>query len=177
MALTTPQKTWSVGEVATAANLNTYLRDNSSWMATDRPHCRVFNSANISINSATATALTFDSERVDVGGLHSIVSTTSRITVPTGAAGFWMFGATVQFAVNATGSRMVDVLLNNTTIIARTWTTSMATDNTVVAVQGVYQLAVTDFIEVRAFQRSGGALNVENAANISPEFWALWLTT
>src|SRR5512139_390154 len=41
---------------------------------------RVNNSANISINSATDTVLTFDTEDVDSNGMHSTVSNTSRLT-------------------------------------------------------------------------------------------------
>lgn len=102
----TAPKTWSVGDVLTAADLNTYVRDNAKWLGTDKPRCRARNSANIAhTTSGNYQALTFGSERVDVGAMHDTSTNTGRLTVPTGGGGFYAIGGTIEFASNSTGRR------------------------------------------------------------------------
>lgn len=135
---------------------------------------RVFNSANISINNATFTALTFDSERWDTGNFHSTSSNTSRLTVPT--AGLYDIGGSVVFAANATGMREAAIRVNGSTFIVEQGPQPpTVTDGARVQVSTQYQLAAGDYVELMAFQRSGGALNVIASGNSSPEFWIVRL--
>lgn len=176
MALTTP-KTWSVGDVLTAADLNAYVRDNIKWAVTDKPRCRVRNSSNIShTSSGNYQALTFDSERVDVGPMHDTGSNTGRLTVPTGGGGFYAIGGNVEFVANATGRRGLQIRLNGSTIIARTEVGAQTTDFPV-SIDTVYQLAAGDYVELMALQASGGSLNMLATSAYSPEFYAHWLAT
>jgi len=178
MALTTPA-TYSTNQTLTASNLNTYLRDNMAWLATDAPHCRVYNSGTFSLTSgAAAAAITFDSERVDVGGCHSTSVNTGRITVPSGAGGKWHFGCNVSFAANTTGVRQVYLRLNGATTIAFTGDPALsASDNSIHNLSCDYAVSAGDYVEVVVNQTSGGALNVAVAANYSPEFWGHWVRT
>ena len=48
-------------------------------------------------------------------------------------------------------------------------------DTTIIPVTTIYQLTAGDYVEVRAYQNSGGALNVNSTANYSPEFWMVRL--
>ena len=176
MPWTTP-KTWAVGDVLTAADLNTYNRDNAKWLGTDKPHCRVRNSANISHTSTgNYQALTFDSERVDVGPMHDTSTNTGRITVPTGGGGFYAIGGCIEFASNTTGRRGVQVRLNGLTVIARVEATAIAQDLPL-SISTVYQLTAGDYVELMGFQSSGGNLNMQASSAYSPEFWAHWITT
>lgn len=178
MPWTTP-KTYSVGDVLTAADLNAYQRDNVGWLGTDKPHCRVRNTANIShTSSGSYQALTFNSERVDVGSMHDTGSNTSRLTVPTGGGGFYAIGGCIEFAANATGRRGIDIYLNGSTIIAREECNNLgASPATPISIATVYQLAAGDYVELRGLQASGGNLNMLATANYSPEFYAHWLAT
>jgi hypothetical protein len=109
-------RTWAAGEVVTATLLNTELRDNLKYIGgTDTPRARVFRSTNQSISDSTATAITHDSERYDIGSLHSTSSNTSRLTVPAGGDGLWCVGGCAEFAANATGSRILDIWVNGST--------------------------------------------------------------
>lgn len=54
--------------------------------------CFVYNSGTQAINTTTA-AFTFDTESFDTDALHSTVTNTSRITIPTGLDGKWSFQA------------------------------------------------------------------------------------
>lgn len=177
MPLTTP-KTYSVGDVLTAADLNTYQRDNIAWLATDKPHCRVRNTANIShTSSGSYQALTFNSERVDVGSMHDTSTNTSRITVPSGGGGLYAIGGCIEFAGSGTGRRGIQIRLNGTTVIAREETGNLGANDHAVTVATVYQLAAGDYVELMGLQASGGSLNMLATSAYSPEFYAHWLAT
>ena len=178
MAWTTP-KTWSVADILTAADLNAYVRDNLSWVGTDKPHARVRNSANISHSSSGSyQAVTFNSERVDVGSMHDTSSNTSRLTVPAGGGGLYAIGGVIEFAANATGRRGIDIYLNGTTVLAREECNNLGAGSaTPVSISTVYQLSAGDYVELRGLQASGGALNMLASANYSPEFWCHWVST
>lgn len=169
-------KTWSTGNVLTATDLNTYVRDNTSWLGTDKPLARVFNSAAISIANNTNTAVTFDSERFDNQGMHSTSSNTSRLTVPTGMGGKFLIGGHIEFAGNASGQRDILIQVNGSTVIAYdrvgpngavSWKMSLTT---------MYALSAADYVELLVFQNSGGALNLDATGNYTPEFWAMWMS-
>lgn len=134
------------------------------------PQARVFNSANISIvTSGTPQFLTFDSERFDNGGLHSTSVNTGRLTAP--ITGLYMIGGGVEFAVSGIGSRQLALRVNGTTFIATENQSAVAGDVTEMDIATPYRMTAGDYVELRAFQNSGGALNVTAAANYSPEFW------
>lgn len=134
------------------------------------PNARVFNSVAIGITNAVDTTLTFDSERWDVGGLHSTSSNTSRLTAP--IAGLYSIGAHVSFDAAAGGYRYIYFVINGATIIALdTQPPTGAGTVTELNLTTEYRLAVGDFVEVRAQQNSGGAINVSKLQNRSPEFW------
>jgi hypothetical protein len=134
------------------------------------PQARVFNSANISIPTGTVTALTFNSERYDNGGLHSTSANTGRLTAP--ITGLYVIGGNVRFAANATGIRNALIRLNGTTFIATDTRQATGGGNaTDLPLETQYQLTAGDFLELVVFQDSGGALNVTAGANFSPEFW------
>lgn len=129
---------------------------------------RVYNSANISINNATVTALTFNSERYDTDSMHSTSVNTGRLTCT--RAGKHSGMAHIEFASNATGYRSVLIKLNGTTYIAVDNKPAVNGDNTQFSVPFSYDLVVGDFVTVEVFQSSGGSLNVNASGNYSPEF-------
>lgn len=160
----------------------TAVRDALVWVAGDsasggsKPMCRVYNSANLSIATATQTVLTFNSERYDVGGCHSTSSNTSRLTVPSGAGGVYAIGGVASFAANATGIRNVSILLNGATVIDGHDATSVSASGPhTISVSTQYKLAAGDYVELRVYQTSGGLLDVSAASNYSPEFYMYWV--
>ena len=133
------------------------------------PQARVYNSSNIQLTTAAEATLTFDTERYDSGDLHSTSSNTGRLTAP--ITGLYSVGANVRFASNATGQRQVALRINGTTFIAYVLVQAANGDATFLNVSTDYQLTAGDYVEVRAYQNSGGNLNVTASANYSPEFW------
>ena len=162
-----------------AADWNTYGRDNLAWLATDSPACRAYNSAAISHTTTGAwQALTFNSERFDNASMHSTASNTSRFTIPTGGGGKYLCGAVFEFGSNATGFREAGIEVNGTSFVAVSATVSVgAGAGTAMTITTATSLAAADYVEVMAWQNSGGALNVTNNANYSPEGWVMWFRT
>lgn len=142
---------------------------------TNPPHCRVYNSANISIaTSGTPQALTFDTETFD-NGMHSTSVNTSRITCPSDGAGWYSIGGCARFAANATGYREIKVVLNGLFDLAIMRVPNQGAADTVrITIHTEFQLAVGDYVELFATQNSGGALNVEAVGVYSPMFYAKW---
>jgi len=171
MAWTTPT-TRSTGDLITAANWNTDLVDNLIHLHDNLPACRVYNSANISIADVTETALTFDSERYDTDGIHSVVSNTGRLTCAT--AGVYHIFVNFQFA-NGGSFQYVKFRLNGATVIAaaRQAPDASATVNNIAKAMQLhtqYKLAATDYVEVLVYHNSGAARNIDALGNWSPEF-------
>lgn len=163
-------RTWSAGERPTAAQFNAEFRD---WIAAlaNPPACRVRRTTAQSINTATVTAITFDAERTDTDTMHSTSSNTSRITITT--SGRYHVYGNVAYAANATGIRYTAIRLNGTTVVVEdARAPAGAGDATIVSIDTSYLFSAGDYVELVAFQTSGGALNLDVRANATPEFGA-----
>jgi hypothetical protein len=120
------------------------------------------NSATQSLADSTWTALTMDVEQWDTGAMHSTVTNTSRVTIPTGQGGHYAFMGQCGFAANATGVRKLAIARNGT----RIWSVTLpgtASDNLVLHVNAMYPATAGDYFELHAYQNSGGALNAGSA--------------
>lgn len=125
----------------------------------DPPACSVFNSAAQALTTGTDTVLTANSENFDNDGCHSTISQTSRITIQ--KAGRYLLNANCTFATNSTGVRKVEFFINGTTpLTGMLLPTSPSPFNTDLQATRTRTFIVGDYVEVRAFQNSGGNLNV-----------------
>jgi hypothetical protein len=182
MPFTTPA-TSTAGTILTAAFLNTYVRDNTSWVSTDSPCCRAYTSVNLGITNVTVTPVALDLERFDNAAVHSTSSNNSRMTVPTGGAGKYLFGASWSWAVSAAGAtRQGRVEVNATTMIAISTQQPSATHSSEGIICSFYQLAAADYLELYVYQDSGGGLNLISSfagglGNYSPEVFVYWVRT
>lgn len=132
---------------------------------------RAFNSAAISLVSGTITILTLDSERWDTDTIHNTGVNTSRLTATT--AGKYQIEGHAEFATGGSGQRRLDILLNGATVIAGqdcAATTSPVNSTIQCSIATHYNLAATDYVELRGLQRVSAPLNVNAASNYSPEF-------
>lgn len=143
-------------------------------------HVRVTNSATVSIpTGGFGTPITFDTERWDNpnNDQHSTASNTDRLTCA--APGLYDIGGGVGWTANATGRRSLWIAVTSggvTTIIALDERPNLGVSFVVPQlVSTQYRLAVGDFVQLVAFQTSGGALTLTKQANYSPEFWMAWL--
>lgn len=197
MSWTTPIDPPADGNAITRAFFMTYVKDNltqlravtggdpsgagqvlvstgagvANWAA--QPACRVYNSTNISIPGVNITVLTFDSERYDTGGLHSTSSNTSRLTcvVP---GKYRIFGH-CEYTQNGTGIRGLHIYVNGSLSIAETYVSAISTAHQGMTATTEYALAAGDYVELVAYQSSGGNLDVRAVGNHTPEFGMSWI--
>jgi hypothetical protein len=135
----------------------------------------LYKSTSQSIPDNVATAILWNVEEYDLGGLHDNVSNTSRITAA--QAGQYHFDATVRWEGNATGLRSfyfrVTRFAGGTEEMGRDrqsplgtsdfWEGSVSTD---------IDMAVGDYVEVMALQNSGIALNLQGTSAHNVRFSA-----
>jgi hypothetical protein len=130
---------------------------------------RIYNSAPISIPTGVWTVLTYDLERWDTNGFHTLILNNSRLTsyaeetyIITGHVRFEATGA------NITGG--VHILLNGITRIAETVDELPTSGTHSITVSTTYRLEVLDYIELFAYQATGGNRDISAIANWSLEF-------
>ena len=133
--------------------------------------CAIYKTATQSIPNITGTTVTFDSEYLDTDGYHSTSTNTGRITIPTGKAGKFLVTGNLQFANNISAQIVVSINKNGAGIVSAQYPQSSVNVSggfTTLSVNGIVSCAVGDYIEMTAYQASGG--NSDVAANRT------WLT-
>lgn len=178
MATVPAEMTAVAGAILTAAEWNSNVRDGINFMLS-RPLCIVTQIAPAqTINNATTTPVTFNSETIDRDGMHSLTTNTSRLTAVT--AGYYLLVGAVAYPSNATGSRMAVWAVNGTGVPGGT---VFAAAITGVAVQTIPQssvvtyLNVGDYAELDARQDSGSNLTLMVSGGSSSSATALWEST
>ena len=139
--------------------------------------CSIYNSADVSLTSGTATAITCDSEFYDTDGYHSTSSNTSRITIPSGKGGYYLIQGYTQYAANATGNRTTSIRKNGSTILLQNLNSVQpeASRSTNIAIAYVGNFAVADYIELFGVQNTGGALTIQMVPSYTFHFSATYL--
>jgi len=156
MPFTTP-KTWSTNEVVTAANMNTHLRDNMSFVASP-PQCSVKGATSQSVATSTHTVMAAATENFDNDTMHSTVTNTSRITATT--AGRYLFTATLRFGSNATGVRLLSFKVDATTTYEMVGVQANNGADTLLSGSRTFVLTAAQFVEVDAFHTAGGNIDL-----------------
>lgn len=161
---------WAVGQAVTASDMDTYVKDNLSWLGTDRPHARAVDSS-FSHNSpgnwlspSWSTISTNVASMVAAGG-GSVTATT---------AGFYIIGGGATFTTNTTGAR--GLILSSSangggTVYAQQNVPNQSVDVGATIVTALYCTG-SQAIHIAAYQGSGGTLTLTNV-----HMWAIWVTT
>jgi len=132
--------------------------------------CQLWKNANQSINNNTYTAITFDNENFDTDSYHSTSSNTSRITIPAGLGGKYLFTFTAGYVASATGIRGSALYKNGAQAhIMFQVSASSAADHFFAGAQ-IMNLTAGDFVELFLFQNSSGALDVKGLSDLSTTF-------
>lgn len=140
-----------------------------------------YKSSTQSVPSATSTLITFDTENFDTNSFHSTSTNTSRITIPTGYAGKYLFTAKLSVsALQAGGSYRSLAFKKNGNFIAyaQNWSSSAGFPASNVdyetSLTQILDLAANDYIEMSYYQDSG--VNATVASGISTTtFQAVYL--
>jgi hypothetical protein len=124
----------------------------------------IFSTAAQTLSNATETTLTYTSEKYDTDAYFTVGTSNTRFTVPAGKAGKYLITATTGFVNNATGQRYAQIYVNGTGVnLAQTPGVSASID-VYTYNSYVVSLAVSDYVELKAYQNSGGSLNVMGSA-------------
>lgn len=180
MATIPSEITWVSGQVVTAAQLNSNLRDAVNFLI-NRPMVELRQTVAQSFATGnTTTAMTWDTEDFDNDNMHSTVTNPSRITATT--AGRYHFGGGIAWSANATLRRGSWYRINGTSVTPSGETMLQSTSSGVAAlpVRAItYFLNAGDYVEVIGYQESGGALSTNVATDVSeqPSFNARWIGT
>lgn len=165
MAWTAPF-TATTGAVILSSDWNTSGRDDLNYLK-DRednpPRANVYHNATQSLTSGVALNLAMNSEYNDAAGQHDNATNNSRLTVPAGEGGWYIYTAFVEFAASATGQRHLFHQVNATTTFSYQALDAAASGVTRLGVAGLIGMTAAQYVETWASQNSGGALNV--AAN------------
>lgn len=136
---------------------------------------RVYNSADLTITTGVETALTFNSERYDNGGLHEGVTHAARLTVT--RPGVYAITASILWASGAAGARALYLKKNGNTLLAQEFERHATTDYSAQAIATVCHLAANDYVEVIVLETGAATLKVLAVPETSAEFAIQQLTT
>lgn len=166
---------WSVGDVITQTLLNG-IRDGLTWGQNPPLFVGTQSSAQ-SIPTGSWNSLAFNSNVIDTYSGHSTTVNNSRYVGQ--QPGYYAVGGCTAFAANATSFRAVSVALNGTIVKGSVswWVTADPGDGIAipVPVTVVFLNGSTDYVELKTAQSSGGALNTDAAADLSPTMTVWWL--
>ncbi len=126
-----------------------------------------------SIPNDTLTEVDFTTalpESFDRGGFFTAPST---FVIP--SSGVYAFGATVAFADNATGTRQLEIVKNDSTVLSTIETNSSAGTSHFVTLTSSNIFNALDTFKLRVRQTSGGALNIVVSGEQSPVVWAIYI--
>jgi hypothetical protein len=121
--------------------------------------CTLYKSANQAIPNDTWDTITFDSELFDTDGFHSTSSNTSRITIPSGKAGkYLIIGNWVWDAISTQYETYLG--LNGSLSYMGPQTGASSGKPTSSAKSWILNLAVGDYLELRALHKYGSNVNI-----------------
>lgn len=175
MATVPAPRTWTVGELLTAAKLNTDLRDGLNVLLSP-PMAVLRKSVAQAVANATLVFITWDVEDLDRDGGHSNVTNNTRYTSQT--AGWYYLNGVVRWSTGAGDSR--EYLYRKTLSGGGTETYSMQSEPNVGAlVRGSMHLflSVNDYVEVGVAQNSGASINTSGHTDGNTRFEVRWAST
>lgn len=157
------------GFVPKAPNDTTkFLRGDATWAVPsgggstlDGAACHM--ASDYTISDSTLTAIPWDTEDYDNGGLHSTSSNQSRFTIQ--STGYYLVTANLTYAGFANGRRTCEIHVNG--VATRLYSEVMATPSAAggdqpwtPGVSGVLLLSATDYVEVKTYQNQGASRNI-----------------
>ena len=163
-----PNATFGVAKIdATGTpSASTYLRGDGTWQtpsgsSTAPVHgARAYRNTSQSIPDSSVTALQLNAEEFDSSNLHDNSTNNSRLTVVT--SGVYDVVGSIRYFQSATGVRSIIVRKNgSTTLIDAAFANNGAGTAVIATGTGHLYLAAGDYIELCAWQNSGGSLNAQ----------------
>jgi hypothetical protein len=127
--------------------------------------CSLYKSGSAqTINNSTLTAVSWESEYFDTSTFHDNSTNNTRITIPTGLGGLYQVNATVTYSAAAVNERTIYIRVNGSTYYNVSAVPANATIQITPQLGMVLQLAAGDYVEIIAFQNSGGSTTIPIAS-------------
>lgn len=124
------------------------------------PQARIHNAGNQAVSTAWLVALSFDSESYDLGTDTEQHATGAPTRLTCRRAGLYSIDGYITYDVNSTGARGALLRRNGSTyIVGDVCPAAASPDNHRSCVSTSIRLAVGDYIELVAYQTSGGNLD------------------
>lgn len=141
-----------VGKLQAADSTIALSVDSTSFIdSATQPRCVAFNSGTQTLSTSTPAVITLDSEDLDVGGLHSLVTNTERLTIPTGGDGFYRVIAQTSYTQASAGSDgriTISVRKNGTAVRTANGFVPYASEIYPIIIMWEGNLAAADYIEM-----------------------------
>jgi len=142
------------------------------WAATPAASfvgCLLNKSATQSIAHDAEAIVSYNQETFDTDGFHDNSTNNTRITVPSGKGGYYLFYGNYHFASNSTGVRMAYFIKNGAggaiqgsqTLLGATASNVFITNNAI-----LINLTAGDYLEMAVQQTSGGSLNLNTTHTV-----------
>jgi len=151
------------GEVLTYEAASKKWKNKPGAAGPSMDKARIWNTANWTVPTSTSFPLTFNSENYDTDNLHDPAVNPSRITV--NDAGYYLVLGCICYAPNATGIRRAYIYVNGAWVSMNSVLNAGATASAFVVVSDVRYLNAGDYLELYAWQNSGGDLTVYGVAS------------
>lgn len=114
----------------------------------------------LSLATATGVRVGFDTENFDTDGYHSNSTNNTRITIPSGKAGYYLFTGNLAIGQSATAMRGVQIYKNNTSNYGYIYTPGVSGADIAFGFSTVIYGDVGDYFEMEAYQNSGNTLTL-----------------
>ena len=166
MTLPVPsQRTWSVGDIVTAAMMDANVRDAVNFLA-QPPLFVGYQGTAQSIGANTWTAISLDSSRYDTYSGHSNTVNNSQYVIQ--AAGIYFMFGMVALATSATGSRYAAFYVGGSanTALPASSMNAASVPNEQYAL-GLINLSVGNYVELRTYTTAAVSTNVTPAGQQS----------
>ena len=124
--------------------------------------CQLYRTTNQTISNSSQTNMAWDAEHEDSDGFHDNSTNNTRITIPSGKDGKYLFNGLIKWNANTTGRRNFLLQKNGSTVTTGDWLWNPSTvEGFVLCTFSFIASAVaTDYFELRVNQSSGGNLDV-----------------
>jgi len=115
-----------------------------------------------SIANATFAAIALATEAYDTSSIHTTGGNNTRFTIPSGKGGYWLFYAALGYDPLSSGNMNIRFYKNNSSTVGGilyTGATSASTLTTGTLIS-ILSLDAADYIELVAYQNSGGSASI-----------------
>jgi len=132
--------------------------------------CRLHRNLDYDLPNNSLREISWNSETYDTDNMHDQITNPERITFRT--PGKYLVCATIQFDVNGTNDRYVEVRTQGTLPLNMTSAKAVAAIETGISLCFIYDFPINNYINLLVWQNSGGNLLVKEELRSSMYFMA-----